>query len=389
MKEIFVDLDGVLVDFDYGIVSVVDRFINDKKFIDTLNSTEQEYAIAIHKILNEEKETGVRHVLKNKDYKNVIRKFIHNDPTWWESLPWLDEGKKLWDYIKQFNPMILTSSFGATNATPGKTKWIIEHLGNVKYKIIDNKEDLATPNTILIDDRSQITSKFAEKGGLTILFVNAKQTIDELNKILSIEESNKTTYTMDLNEAQSFLKEKMSGRVLNFTDFMFECQMNEADETGYGEQPFFFAKNGDTGNYFFKVQDGQEDVALVISIGKFAKFIQPTEQKLDYSVLSLVKLTTDELDQAVVDNGKYKPNTETLVATEGLLNKLLQHLALVVDDYLQKNPSVSKFYDEMQAVLQAPDYDNKFAVSLSQWPGGNEAWKLQTMEKGKLNIITK
>ena len=39
--------------------------------------------------------------------------------------------------------------------------------------------------------------------------------------------------------------------------------------------------------------------------------------------------------------------------------------------------------------FQAPDYDNKFSVSLAKWPGGNEAWKLQTMEKGKLNIITK
>ncbi len=193
----------------------------------------------------------------------------------------------------------------------------------------------------------------------------------------------------NINEAESFLREKMSGKVLNFNDFMVESLLNEEDENGYGQQAFYFAENGDTDNYFFKIKDGQHQNGFVVSIGKFAKFTQPTEQKTEYGVLAITKLDDEALDQAVVDKGKFTVNTETITAPEGLLGKLLAHLSLVIDDYLQKNPKVTKFYDEMQATLQAPDYDNKFAVSLSKWPGGNEAWKLQTMEKGKLNIISK
>jgi hypothetical protein len=190
----------------------------------------------------------------------------------------------------------------------------------------------------------------------------------------------------NINEAKNFLKEKVSGKVMNFNDFLFE---NEKDENGYGQQAFYFAENGDTDNYFFKLKDGQDIHGLVVSIGKFAKFSQPTEQKPNYGVLSILKLSDEDLDQAVVDQGKFKANTETIVAAEGFLGKLLKHLGIIIGDYVQKNPDVSKFYDEMQATLQAPDYDNKFAVSLADWPGGNEVWKLQSIEKGKLNLITK
>lgn len=192
----------------------------------------------------------------------------------------------------------------------------------------------------------------------------------------------------NINEAESFLKEKTSGKVLNFNDFVFE-NMNESEENGYGQQAFYFAENGDTDNYFFKIKDGQDTHSLVVSIGKFAKFAQPTEQKQDFGVIGVTKLTDEALDQAVVDHGKYTNNEESISASESFTSKFLDHLSLIVDDYLQKNPKVSKFYDEMQATFQAPDYDNKFAVSLSKWPGGNEAWKFQTMEKGKLNIIIK
>jgi hypothetical protein len=168
-----------------------------------------------------------------------------------------------------------------------------------------------------------------------------------------------------------------------------ESLVTEAEENGYGQQAFYFAENGDTDNYFFKIKDGQETHALVVSIGKFAKFTQPTEDKSMFGVLGITKLKEDDLDQAVIDNGKFTTNTETITASESLTSKFLEHLALIIEDYLQKNPKVSKFYDELQTTFQAPDYDNKFSVSLAKWPGGNETWHLQEVEKGKTNTISK
>ena len=122
----------------------------------------------------------------------------------------------------------------------------------------------------------------------------------------------------NINEAKNFLREKASGKVLNFNDFIFE-----AEENGYGQQAFFFAVNGDTANYFFKIKDGQETHALVVSIGKFAKTIQPTEQKTDFGVLGITTLSEDDLDQAVVDKGKFTTNEEIITANESFTGKFL------------------------------------------------------------------
>ena len=66
----------------------------------------------------------------------------------------------------------------------------------------------------------------------------------------------------------------MKKRIHDFKGFLNE--MN-----GYGEEPFFFAKEGDTFNYLFKIEDDATEGhrGFVISIGKFSQFTQPTEAK--------------------------------------------------------------------------------------------------------------
>ncbi len=174
------------------------------------------------------------------------------------------------------------------------------------------------------------------------------------------------------------------------TDIQNDKILNE-DTTldGYGNQAFYFAKNGDTSNYFFKLTDGKEQLSYVISIGKFAKFVQPTEAKANYGVITLTQLKEEVLDQAVLDKGIFQTNSEMINVSEGQVTKLLNHLGIIIEDYLQKNPQINKFYDEMQATLQTPQLENKFSVSLAGWPGSNSVWKFQVLEPGRLNVIQK
>ena len=484
-KTIYVDLDGVLCDFDKGIVKVVKESVENKSLMASLNKDEHDI-MKIKFILDKKKEEGVREVLKNDVFKNLMRKLIFNDPTWWESLHWLPEGKKLWNFLIELNPkpIILTSSFKGTDSVPGKTKWVKENLGEeIELEIIDDKETLADQNSILIDDRQQIVDKFAKAGGKYILHVTADKTINEVKEFLGINESAKIITTkMDkfLNEGLEFLmRGKNSGKVLSFSDFVNESDKpkipvnvtyengevvptevdgdmtdeeireyfkpgkefnigvgnkdnfqkvksieilkpgeeddevesgksgapnkvadtveevpSEEEETkpitkkaaaGYGDLPFYFSKNGDLCLYFFKLSSK----AFVLTVGKFSKFTQPTEQKTDYSVLSMTELKPDELDQAVLDHGKYKQNTNAITLDESSINKLLNHVAICIEDYVQKNPQVTKFYDEIQATVKFKDYDNKFMLSLTKWPGGTDSWKMQSVEKSKFNVIIK
>lgn len=149
-----------------------------------------------------------------------------------------------------------------------------------------------------------------------------------------------------------------------------------------------FSKNGDTSSYFFKItREDNGERAFVLSIGKFSKFAQPAEPKGEYAVLSLTELSIEQLDQAVIDEGDFEPNDNHIELNEGDLTRLLGQISICVADYLQKNPKVVMFYDEIQNTLKQTDYTEKIKISLPSWPGDN--WHIQEIEPGKLNTIAK
>lgn len=177
--------------------------------------------------------------------------------------------------------------------------------------------------------------------------------------------------------------EKPNKSILRFDAFVNETR--KVNEDGYGESQFFFAKNGDTANYFFKIGEDHKR-GFVLGIGKFSKFSQPTEAKAEYGVLSITELEVDKLDQAVIDKGKFEPNENKIEVDEREINKIMENMMACVNDYLQKNPKVIKFYDEMQNTLHSDDYTRKLSTYMEKWPG---PWNLQEVERGRLNFITK
>lgn len=187
-------------------------------------------------------------------------------------------------------------------------------------------------------------------------------------------------------------KPQMENKVFKFGEFVNENYVEpteEVNEDGYGSSPFFVAKAGDALNYFFKVDAEEAHKSVVLTIGKFAKFAQPTEAKGEYGVLSLMELPEEQLDQAVVDKGKFEANAHEFTVTEREINKIFEIVASCVSDYLQKNPKVIKFYNEMQATVRNPEYDKRLLLSLEKWPGGTGVWHMQEVEKNKINIIMK
>lgn len=184
------------------------------------------------------------------------------------------------------------------------------------------------------------------------------------------------------------LEGRTSGNVLSFKDFLNESNDQDIEESvGYGEQSFFYSKNGDTSNYFFKMDD--QSTSFVLSISKFSKYAQPTEAKTSYGVLTLTHLKEEQLDQAVVDDGNFELNNSAVEMDDSMSSRLLKQVSVCINDYLQKMPKVIKFYDEMQDVIKTDNYNNKMSASISDWLGGNEVWKMQIVEKDKLNIISK
>lgn len=103
----------------------------------------------------------------------------------WIGVNWMEDGKKYWDYIKKYNPTILSApSFDETSKI-GKRLWVKKHLPGVKLKLTPAmfKQRLASPNSILIDDYERNIIQWREAGGIGILHKNAEDTINQLQEL--------------------------------------------------------------------------------------------------------------------------------------------------------------------------------------------------------------
>jgi len=104
---------------------------------------------------------------------------------WWAKMPWMPDGKKLWDYIKDRKVKILSKPARTLpESRVGKHEWIKNNLGEfVEFMFSYNKEEYADSNSILIDDQENNIKKWKQAGGIGILHKSAIATIKELEKL--------------------------------------------------------------------------------------------------------------------------------------------------------------------------------------------------------------
>ena len=136
-------------------------------------------------------EFKLEHILpwdkKNNKYVDYMFSLIRKDISFWEHLPWIEESKELWNYIKQYNPYILTGPLDEASEE-GKKRWCERELGISRDRVIvtQDKFKYAKENTILIDDFLSYLQPFRDNGGIGILHRNTKHTIKQLKIILDI-----------------------------------------------------------------------------------------------------------------------------------------------------------------------------------------------------------
>ena len=150
--KIYVDMDGVLVDFDGGY----------------------------------EKLTGM--TTKEADEKGpefFWKPISKAGAKWWITLKWMPDGKQLWDYVKKYNPELLSAPSREEASRMGKRVWVKRELPGVKLilRSADKKQEFASPNSILIDDREKNIEQWKNAGGIGILHTDAASTIKKLKDL--------------------------------------------------------------------------------------------------------------------------------------------------------------------------------------------------------------
>lgn len=109
----------------------------------------------------------------------------------WSTMPWTGDGRRLWNFIKKYQPHILSAySIEDPNCIPGKRKWLKSNLGYTQNSMINivrrrEKRNFAMDGrrpAILIDDYPKNISDFKSAGGIGIIHSNTQTTISQLKR---------------------------------------------------------------------------------------------------------------------------------------------------------------------------------------------------------------
>jgi hypothetical protein len=152
---LFVDLDGVLADFEAGVVSVTGKLPHDQP-------------------------------------ARVMWKSLARTDRFYETLPWMSDGKRLWEEVAGLDPTILTGLPLGRWAEPQKRAWCARELGsNVPVITCMSRAkakharavapDPAVP--VLIDDRLSLRDSWVGMGGVFIHHTGAEQSIEQLRAL--------------------------------------------------------------------------------------------------------------------------------------------------------------------------------------------------------------
>jgi hypothetical protein len=145
--QLFVDMDGVLADFDAHHEAVL----------------------------------GVR---SDKRLDNVDWDRVRAVKDFYLNIPPMPDMTLLWERIERHRPIVLTGVPKDVEEAPGnKRAWVARHLGNhVEVRCCLSKEKClqAAPGDVLIDDWEKYKSLWVGAGGVWITHRNTEETADEL-----------------------------------------------------------------------------------------------------------------------------------------------------------------------------------------------------------------
>jgi hypothetical protein len=146
---LFLDLDGVLADFDRGVKAM----------------------------------TGKRpEQLPLKQMWRALAKA----PDFYGTLEMMHDAELLWAFCRPYDPTILTGLPLGAWAPEQKRRWVARMLGP-EVRVITcmsrDKHKFSGPGHVLVDDRASTRESWERAGGTFILHIGAKQSIRELKAL--------------------------------------------------------------------------------------------------------------------------------------------------------------------------------------------------------------
>jgi hypothetical protein len=155
MRQLYLDCDGVLADFDKGATAVLG--LPPKAFTE-------------------------RHGLGRFWQK------LAQAPDFYFGLPLLDDAKELFDAVRHLDPVILTGLPRGNWAAEQKVRWAAKHFPGTRIitTLARDKRDHASEGDVLVDDQLRHSARWIEAGGVFIHHRSARQSLIELSRYFEL-----------------------------------------------------------------------------------------------------------------------------------------------------------------------------------------------------------
>jgi hypothetical protein len=147
--KLFLDLDGVLADFDRGIVALTGRRPDEQPL-------------------------------------RAMWRAVARAPDFFAELAFTRDGEALWAFCRPLRPTILTGLPIGDWAAPQKRRWVAAKLGAdvpVITCMSRDKPRYAAPGHVLVDDRVSAREGWERRGGVFVHHRSARQTIAALRAL--------------------------------------------------------------------------------------------------------------------------------------------------------------------------------------------------------------
>ena len=158
MPRLFLDLDGVLADFDAGVQA-------------QLGMTPSAFE--------------ARHG------KREFWRRIANAPNFYGTLPEMPDARRLFDAVEHLRPTILTGLPLGNWAAPHKVAWAAEHFPGVPIItcMARDKHNHMKPGDVLVDDRDNHRAAYERDGVVFIHHISAEDSLAQLANIFPTVEA--------------------------------------------------------------------------------------------------------------------------------------------------------------------------------------------------------
>jgi hypothetical protein len=148
-RQLYLDCDGVLADFDAGARELLGMGIEE---------------------------------FTAKRGKGAFWKKLATAPDFYGTLPLMPDAMELFDAVKHLGPIILTGLPVGKWAAPQKVRWAARHFPGTKILTVMavDKRNHCTEGDVLVDDTLKHRHLWEEAGGIFIHHENARESLAEL-----------------------------------------------------------------------------------------------------------------------------------------------------------------------------------------------------------------